>query len=152
MTSSWMVCAQGLTNDIDSLKPKIDLIVVNGDTSFVINRKFAEKIAIQYDSLKIVTAKLSEYKIVLDDCVKVKDQYKVALDKSMDITDMLKREAETKDQIVKGYKTIEESQKKIITDLNTEFRKVKNRNKWLTGLSIGGVTFGFTSFILLLLK
>lgn len=152
MTSSWMVCAQGLTNDTDTIKPKIDLIVVNGDTSFIINRKFAEKIAIQYDSLKIVTTKLSEYKIVLDDCVKVKDQYKVAFDKSMDITDMLKREAETKDQIVQGYKTIEESQKKIITDLNTEFRKVKNRNKWLTGLSIGGVTFGFTSFILLLLK
>ena len=152
MTSSWMVCAQGLTNNTDTIKPKIDLIVVNGDTSFIINRKFAEKIAIQYDSLKIVTTKLSEYKIVLDDCVKVKDQYKVAFDKSMDITDMLKREAETKDQIVKGYKTIEESQKKIITDLNTQFRKVKNRNKWLTGLSIGGVTFGFTSFILLLLK
>ena len=152
MTSSWMVYAQGLTNNTDTIKPKIDLIIVNGDTSFVINRKFAEKIAIQYDSLKIVTTKLSEYKIVLDDCVKVKDQYKVALDKSMDITDMLKREAETKDQIVQGYKKIEESQQKIITDLNTEFRKVKNRNKWLTGLSIGGVTFGFTSFILLLLK
>ena len=152
MTSSWMVYAQGLTNKTDTIKPKIDLIIVNGDTSFVINRKFAEKIAIQYDSLKIVTTKLSEYKIVLDDCVKVKDQYKVALDKSMDITDMLKREAETKDQIVKGYKTIEESQKKIITDLNTEFRKVKNRNKWLTGLTIGGVSVGFTSIILLLLK
>jgi hypothetical protein len=37
-------------------------------------------------------------------------------------------------------------------ELNTEFKKAKNRNKWLTGLSIGGVTVGFTSIILLLLK
>jgi hypothetical protein len=65
---------------------------------------------------------------------------------------MLRKEIEKKDKIIGSYKKIDESQQAMYKELNTEFKKAKNRNKWLTGLSIGGVTVGFTSIILLLLK
>jgi len=153
MTNSWMVYAQDLSkNKQDSTKPQIDLMLVNGDTMFVINRKFAEQIAIQYDSLEIMSNKLNQCNDVVNDCVKLKDQYKVALDKSEDVTIMLKKELTTKDKVIKSYEKIDESQQKIVTELNNEFRKAKNRNKWLTALTIGGISVGFTSTILLLLK
>ena len=148
-----MVYAQDLSkNKQDSTKPQIDLMLVNGDTMFVINRKFAEQIAIQYDSLEIMSNKLNQCNDVVNDCVKLKDQYKVALDKSEDVTIMLKKELTTKDKVIKSYEKIDESQQKIVTELNNEFRKAKNRNKWLTALTIGGISVGFTSTILLLLK
>jgi hypothetical protein len=153
MTNSWMVYAQDLSkNKQDSTKPQIDLMLVNGDTMFVINRKFAEQIAIQYDSLEITSNKLNQCNDVVNDCVKLKDQYKVALEKSEDVTIMLKKELTTKDKVIKSYEKIDESQQKIVTELNNEFRKAKNRNKWLTGLTIAGISVGFTSTILLLLK
>lgn len=141
-----------IKNDKDSISPKIDLIVVNGDTLFTINRKFAEMITIQYDSLEIVSNKLKECNDIIVDCFKLKEQYKIALDKSEGVTDMLKKELSTKDKIINGYKTIDDSQQKIIKELNDEFRKSRNRNRWLTGITIGGTTLGFTSIILLLLK
>jgi DUF917 family protein len=148
-----MVYAQDLSkNKQDSTKPQIDLMLVNGDTMFVINRKFAEQIAIQYDSLEIMSNKLNQCNDVVNDCVKLKDQYKVALGKSEDVTIMLKKELTTKDKVIKSYEKIDESQQKIVTELNNEFRKAKNRNKWLTGLTITGISVGFTSTILLLLK
>jgi hypothetical protein len=56
-----MVYAQDLVkNSKDTIEPKIDLMVINGDTLFTMNRKFAEQIAIEHDSLEIVTAKLKE--------------------------------------------------------------------------------------------
>jgi len=148
-----MVYAQDLSkNKQDSTKPQIDLMMVNGDTMFVINRKFAEQIAIQYDSLEITTKKLKECNDVLISCVQLKEQYKIALEKSEKISDMLKIENNDKTKLLLSYKHIDETQQKIITDLNQEFTKSKNRNKWLTGLTIGGISVGFTSLILLLLK
>jgi hypothetical protein len=148
-----MVYAQDLSkNKQDSTKPQIDLMLVNGDTMFVINRKFAEQIAIQYDSLEITTKKLKECDDVLISCVQLKEQYKIALEKSEKISDMLKIENNDKTKLILSYKHIDETQQKIITDLNQEFTKSKNRNKWLTGLTIGGISVGFTSLILLLLK
>ncbi len=152
-TNSLMVYAQDLSkNKQDSTKPQIDLMLVNGDTMFVINRKFAEQIAIQYDSLEITTKKLKECDDVLISCVQLKEQYKIALEKSEKISDMLKIENNDKTKLILSYKHIDETQQKIITDLNQEFTKSKNRNKWLTGLTIGGISVGFTSLILLLLK
>jgi hypothetical protein len=148
-----MVYAQDLSkNKQDSTKPQIDLMLVNRDTMFVINRKFAEQIAIQYDSLEITTKKLKECDDVLISCVQLKEQYKIALEKSEKISDMLKIENNDKTKLILSYKHIDETQQKIITDLNQEFTKSKNRNKWLTGLTIGGISVGFTSLILLLLK
>jgi len=148
-----MVYAQYLSkNKQDSTKPQIDLMLVNRDTMFVINRKFAEQIAIQYDSLEITTKKLKECDDVLISCVQLKEQYKIALEKSEKISDMLKIENNDKTKLILSYKHIDETQQKIITDLNQEFTKSKNRNKWLTGLTIGGISVGFTSLILLLLK
>ena len=44
------VYGQDLTkNKPDTTKPEINLVVVNGDTLFTINRKFAEIIAIEHD-------------------------------------------------------------------------------------------------------
>lgn len=153
MTSYLKVFAQDLPkNNKDTLLPEIEMVVVNNDTLFTINRKFAELVAIQYDSLKIVSDKLKECNGVLDYCVEVKNQYKVALDQSQGVSDMLKKEIEKKDKIINSYKKIDESQQAMYKELNTEFKKAKNRNKWLTGLTIGGVSVGFTSIILLLLK
>lgn len=140
-----------IKNKKDSL-PKIDLMVINGDTLFTMNRKFAEQITIEHDSLVIVVDKLKECKDVLNSSLELKDQYKRALDKSEQISEMFRKEGEKKDRIIKGYENIDVAQQKIIGELNTEFKKAKNRNKWLTGLTIGGVSVGFTSIILLLLK
>lgn len=136
----------------DSIEPKIDIMIINGDTLFTMNRKFAEMVAIQYDSLEIVSNKLKECNDIILDCFELKEQYKIALSKSEDVTDMLKKELSTKDKIINGYKTIDNSQQKIIKELNDEFRRARNRNRWLTGITIGGTTLGFTSIILLLLK
>lgn len=153
MTSYWKVSAQDLIkNNNDTLQPKIDMVVVENDTLFTINRKFAEIIAIQYDSLQIVTNKLNECKDVLNTSLEVKDQYKIALEKSEGVSDMLKKELMTKDKVIKSYIKIEETQNKLIDNLNGEFRKLKTRNTILTGITIGGVTVGFTSLVLLLLK
>jgi hypothetical protein len=84
--------------------------------------------------------------------IDVKNQYKVALEKSEGISDMLKKELDKKDRIIQGYQTIDVSQQKIIGELHNEFKRSRNRNKWLTGITIGGTTLGFTSIILLLLK
>lgn len=148
-----MVYAQDLVkSNKDTISPKIDLIVVDGDTLFTINRKVAEQIAIEHDSLEIVSSKLKECNDVLIYSLDIKDQYKIALEKSEGVTDMLKKELSSKDKIINSYKKIDESQQALYNDLNKEFKKAKNRNKWLTGITIGGTTLGFTSLILLLLK
>lgn len=153
MTSYLKVLGQDLPkNNKDTTSPEIELVVVNNDTLFTINRKFAEVVAIQFDSLKIVTEKLKECTGVLNYCIEVKDQYKLALEQSQGVSDMLKKEIEKKDRVIQSYKKIDESQQAMYKDLNIEFKKAKNRNKWLTGLSIGGVTVGFTSILLLLIK
>jgi hypothetical protein len=153
MTNYLMVYAQdSIKNNKDSIEPKIDLMIINGDTLFTMNRKFAERIAIEHDSLEIMVSKFKECNDVLSTSLELKDQYKVALDKSEQVSDMLRKEGDKKDKIIKGYQTIDESQQKIIGELHNEFKKSRNRNKWLTGLTIGGVSVGFTSIILLLLK
>lgn len=153
MTNYSMVYGQDLIkNNKDSIVPKIDLMVINGDTLFTMNRKFAEQIAIEHDSLVIVVDKLKECKDVLNSSLELKDQYKVALEKSEQVSEMFRKEGENKDKIIKGYENIDGAQQKIIGELNNEFRKTRNRNKWLTGLTIGGVSVGFTSIILLLIK
>jgi len=141
-----------LKTKLDSIKPKIDLILVNGDTLFTMNRKFAEQIAIEHDSLVIVVDKLQECKEVLKSSLELKDQYKKALETSEGVSDMLRRENSSKDKIINSYKKIDESQQSIQSELTKQFYKIKNRNKWLTGLTVGGVSVGFTSIILLLLK
>jgi len=141
-----------IKNSKDTIEPKIDLMVINGDTLFTINRKFAEQVAIQYDSLLNVVDKLEECKDVLKSSLELKDQYKKALEVSEGVTDMLRKESINKDKIISSYKKIDESQQAIQNELTKEFNKIKNRNKWLTGLTIGGVSVGFTSIILLLLK
>jgi hypothetical protein len=153
MMNCSMVYAQDLVkNSKDTIEPKIDLMVINGDTLFTMNRKFAEQIAIEHDSLEIVVTKLKECNDVLNSSLEVKDQYKTALEQSQGVSDMLKKELYTKDKIINSYKKIDESQQAIQSELTKQFNKIKNRNKWLTGLSIGGVSVGFTSIILLLLK
>lgn len=148
-----MVLGQDLIkNNKDSIAPKIDLMVINGDTLFTMNRKFAEQIAIEHDSLEIMVVKLKETNEALFSCVEVKDQYKKALETSVGVSDMLRKENSSKDKIISSYKKIDESQQAIQSELTKQFNKIKNRNKWLTGLSIGGVSVGFTSIILLLLK
>jgi hypothetical protein len=141
-----------LKNKLDSIKPKIDLILVNGDTLFTMNRKFAEQIAIEHDSLVIVVDKLKECKDVLTSSLELKEQYRKALETSEGVSDMLRRENSSKDKIINSYKKIDESQQSIQSELTKQFNKIKNRNKWLVGLTIGGVSVGFTSIILLLLK
>jgi hypothetical protein len=153
MTSFLGVYAQdSLKNNPDTIKPKIDLVIVNGDTSFIINRKFAELIAIEHDSLVIQNQRIKDYSSALSSCLDVKTEYKTALDKSVKISDMLREENKLKDKIIDGLNKISDTQQSFIIDLNKEFNKAKNRNKWLTGLTIGGISVGFTSIILLLLK
>ena len=151
--SSLGVYAQDLlNNNIDTIKPKIDLVIVNGDTSFIINRKFAELIAIEHDSLVIQNQRIKDYSSTLSSCLDVKNEYKTTLDKSVKLSDMLKEENKLKDKIINSLTTIGNTQESFINDLNKEFNKAKNRNKWLTGLTIAGISVGFTSTILLLLK
>lgn len=153
MMSSLGVYAQDLlNNNIDTIKPKIDLVIVNGDTSFIINRKFAELIAIEHDSLVIQNQRIKDYSSTLSSCLDVKNEYKTTLDKSVKLSDMLKEENKLKDKIINSLTTIGNTQESFINDLNKEFNKAKNRNKWLTGLTIAGISVGFTSTILLLLK
>jgi hypothetical protein len=116
------------------------------------NRKFAEQIAIEHDSLVIVVDKLKECKDVLTSSLELKEQYRKALETSEGVSDMLRRENSSKDKIINSYKKIDESQQSIQSELTKQFNKIKNRNKWLVGLTIGGVSVGFTSIILLLLK
>jgi len=153
MTSCSLVYARDLVQiKKDTIEPKIELVVINGDTLFTINRKMAEQIAIQHDSLEIVSNKLVDCREVVDSFLTLQQKYQVSIENSNQISDMLKKEIDKKDKIIKSYMTIDETQKDIIVNLNKEFNKAKNRNKWLTGLTIGGVTIGFTSIILLLLK
>jgi hypothetical protein len=144
-------------NDLEQIKqdtivPEIGLVVINGDTLFTINRKMAEEIAIQYDSLEIVSTKLTECRDVVDSFVVLQEKYQISIDKSKEIKDVMTMEIDKKDKIIKSYMTIDETQRDIISNLDKEFKKAKNRNKWLTGLTIGGVSVGFTSILLLLLK
>lgn len=141
-----------IKNKPDTIKPEINLVVVNGDTLFTINRSFAELITIKHDSLILTLKKLEDWNEVVTSCLNVKNDYKVALDKSEKITEVLKSESLMKDKIINSYKRIDETQEKFIQELNLEFKKAKTRNKWLTGLTIGGLSVGFTSIILLLLK
>lgn len=136
----------------DTIVPEIGLVVLNGDTLFTINRKMAEEIAIQYDSLEIVSKKLTDCREVVDSFVSLQEKYQISIDKSIEIKDVMTREIDKKDKIIKSYMTIDETQRDIISNLDKEFKKAKNRNKWLTGLTIGGVSVGFTSILLLLLK
>lgn len=153
MTSYSMVLGQDLQkNNEDSILPKIDLMVINGDTLFTMNRKFAETIAIQHDSLEIVVGKLKECRDVLNSSLELKEQYRKALETSEGVSDMLRKENNSKDKIINSYKKIDESQQAIQTELTKQFNKIKNRNKLLTSITIGGATLGFTSLILLLLK
>ena len=153
MTSYLKVSAQDLIkNNNDTLEPKIDMVVIGNDTLFTINRSFAELVAIQYDSLEIINQKLLECKDVVFSCIELKEQYKIALERSEGISNMLRKENEGKNKIIDSYKKIDESQQALYNDLNKEFKKAKNRNKLLTGITIGGATLGFTSLILLLLK
>ena len=89
---------------------------------------------------------------VVDSFIILQEKYKISLEQSDKITDMLKKELDGKDKIIQSYSNIDNNQKEIIDGMSKEFKKSRNRNRILTGLSIGGVTFGFTSFILLLLK
>ena len=136
----------------DTIVPEIGLVVLNGDTLFTINRKMAEEIAIQYDSLEIVSKKLTDCREVVDSFISLQEKYQISIDKSIEIKDVMTREIDKKDKIIKSYMTIDETQRDIISNLDKEFKKGKNRNKWLTGLTIGGVSVGFTSILLLLLK
>jgi len=137
---------------IDTISPTIGLIIVEGDTLFTMNRKMAENVAIQFDSLAITTNKLNDCMEVVDSFITIQNKYKEALSQSDKITDMLKKEISDKDKVIQSYSKIDQNQKDIIDGMSKEFRKSRNRNRLLTGLSIGGVTFGFTTFILLLLK
>ena len=136
----------------DTIVPEIGLVVLNGDTLFTINRKMAEEIATQYDSLEIVSKKLTDCREVVDSFISLQEKYQISIDKSIEIKDVMTREIDKKDRIIKSYMTIDETQRDIISNLDKEFKKAKNRNKWLTGLTIGGVSVGFTSILLLLLK
>jgi len=137
---------------IDTISPTIGLIIVEGDTLFTMNRKMAETVAIQFDSLVITTKKLNDCMELVDSFVVIQDKYQTAIKQSSEISDMLKKENIAKDKIISSYQNIDKNQKEIIDGMSKEFRKARNRNRILTGLTIGGITFGFTSFILLLVK
>jgi len=130
----------------------IDLVVINGDTLFTINRKMAEEITIQYDSLTNTIKKLNDCMEVVDSFIIIQEKYQTAIKQSTEISDMLKKENNAKDKIISSYQNIDKNQKEIIDGMSKEFRKARNRNRLLTGLTIGGITFGFTSFMLLLIK
>ena len=52
----------------DTIPPMINLVVMNGDTLFTMNRTMVEEITIQYDSLVNTTKKLN-------DCMEVVDSF-----------------------------------------------------------------------------
>ena len=130
----------------------INLVVMNGDTLFTMNRTMVEEITIQYDSLVNTTKKLNDCMEVVDSFIMIQEKYQTAIKQSSEISDMLKKENTSKDKVISSYENIDKIQKDIIGDMSKEFRKARNRNRLLTGLTIGGITFGFTSFMLLLLK
>jgi hypothetical protein len=136
----------------DTISPTIGIIVIEGDTIFTMNRKMAEAVAIQFDSLVITTKKLNDCMGIVDSFVIIQDKYQTAIKQSSEISDMLKKENDTKDKVISSYQNIDKIQKDIIDSMTKEFRQARNRNRLLTTLTIGGVTFGFTSFMLLLLK
>jgi len=130
----------------------INLVVMNGDTLFTMNRTMVEEITIQYDSLVNTTKKLNDCMEVVDSFIIIQEKYQTAIKQSSEISDMLKKENSSKDKVISSYENIDKIQKDIIGDMSKEFKKARNRNRLLTGLTIGGITFGFTSFMLLLLK
>jgi len=130
----------------------INLVVMNGDTLFTMNRTMVEEITIQYDSLVNTTKKLNDCMEVVDSFLLIQEKYQTAIKQSSEISDMLKKENSSKDKVISSYENIDKIQKDIIGDMSKEFKKARNRNRLLTGLTIGGITFGFTSFMLLLLK
>jgi hypothetical protein len=136
----------------DTIPPMINLVVMNGDTLFTMNRTMVEEITIQYDSLVNTTKKLNDCMEVVDSFLLIQEKYQIAIKQSSEISDMLKKENSSKDKVISSYENIDKIQKDIIGDMSKEFRKARNRNRLLTGLTIGGITFGFTSFMLLLLK
>jgi hypothetical protein len=136
----------------DTISPTIGIVVIEGDTIFTMNRKMAEAVAIQFDSLVITTKKLNDCMGIVDSFVIIQDKYQTAIKQSSEISDMLKKENDTKDKVISSYQNIDKIQKDIIDSMTKEFRQARNRNRFLTTLTIGGVTFGFTSFMLLLLK
>jgi hypothetical protein len=136
----------------DTIPPMINLVVMNGDTLFTMNRTMVEEITIQYDSLVNTTKKLNDCMEVVDSFIIIQEKYQTAIKQSSEISDMLKKENISKDKVISSYENIDKIQKDIIGDMSKEFKKARNRNRLLTGLTIGGVTFGFTSFMLLLLK
>jgi len=136
----------------DTIPPMINLVVINGDTLFTMNRTMVEEITIQYDSLVNTTKKLNDCMEVVDSFLLIQEKYQTAIKQSSEISDMLKKENSSKDKVISSYENIDKIQKDIIGDMSKEFRKARNRNRLLTGLTIGGITFGFTSFMLLLLK
>jgi len=136
----------------DTIPPMINLVVMNGDTLFTMNRTMVEEITIQYDSLVNTTKKLNDCMEVVDSFLLIQEKYQTAIKQSSEISDMLKKENNSKDKVISSYENIDKLQKDIIGDMSKEFRKARNRNRLLTGLAIGGITFGFTSFMLLLLK
>ena len=69
----------------DTIVPEIGLVVLNGDTLFTINRKMAEEIAIQYDSLEIVSKKLTDCREVVDSFISLQEKYQISIDKSIEI-------------------------------------------------------------------
>ena len=125
---------------------------MNGDTLFTMNRTMVEEITIQYDSLVNTTKKLNDCMEVVDSFIIIQEKYQTAIKQSSEISDMLKKENSSKDKVISSYENIDKIQKDIIGDMSKEFKKARNRNRLLTGLTIGGITFGFTSFMLLLLK
>ncbi len=136
----------------DTIPPMINLVVMNGDTLFTMNRTMVEEITIQYDSLVNTTKKLNDCMEVVDSFIIIQEKYQTAIKQSSEISDMLKKENSSKDKVISSYENIDKIQKDIIGDMSKEFKKARNRNRLLTGLTIGGITFGFTSFMLLLLK
>ncbi len=136
----------------DTIPPMINLVVMNGDTLFTMNRTMVEEITIQYDSLVNTTKKLNDCMEVVDSFLLIQEKYQIAIKQSSEISDMLKKENSSKDKVISSYENIDKIQKDIIGDMSKEFKKARNRNRLLTGLTIGGITFGFTSFMLLLLK
>ena len=136
----------------DTISPSFGLIIVKGDTLFTMSRKMAENVAIQFDSLVNTTKKLNDCKVVVDSFLDLQLKYQTAITQSMEISDMLKKENKDKDVVIQKYSNIDKIQQDIIGDMSKEFKKARNRNRLLTGLTIGGITFGFTSFMLLLLK
>jgi len=136
----------------DTIPPMINLVVMNGDTLFTMNRTMVEEITIQYDSLVNTTKKLNDCMEVVDSFIMIQEKYQTAIKQSSEISDMLKKENNSKDKVISSYENIDKIQKDIIGDMSKEFKKARNRNRLLTGLTIGGITFGFTSFMLLLLK